>query len=124
MSDRIYVTPEELTSTSTDKWDQETSISWTRDQNIISIDSSDNTFITKMKHLMERDPKHYKCYYYASNIDKKTGKPSNYVFEIDKRLLSFRVDNAKKKQLTEEEKVALAARLKKNNSNCKTVRKK
>ena len=36
------------------------------------------------------------------------------IFEIDKRLLSFRVDTAKKKQLTEEEKVALAARLKKN----------
>ncbi len=113
MNDKIYVTPDELTSTSTDKWNQETNINWTRDQNIISIDSSDNTFITKMKHLMERDPKHYKCYYYAGNVDKKTGKPSNYVFEIDKRLLSFRVDTAKKKELTEDEKVALVARLKK-----------
>lgn len=113
MSDKIYVDPSQLTSTSTDKQDQETSINWTRDQEVISIDSSDNTFITRMKHLMERDPKHYKCYYYASNVDKKTGKPSNYVFEIDRRLLSFRVDNATKKTLTEEEKVALAARLKK-----------
>ena len=114
MNDKIYITPDELVSTSTDKLDQETNISWARGQNTISIDSSDSTFITKMKHLMERDPKHYKCYYYKSNVDKKTGKPSNYVFEIDKRLLSFRVDTAKKKQLTEEEKVALAARLKKN----------
>ena len=113
MNDKIYITPDELVSTSTDKWDQETNINWTRGQNTISIESSDSTFITKMKHLMERDPKHYKCYYYKSNIDKKTGKPSNYVFEIDKRLLSFRVDTAKKKQLTEEEKVELAARLKK-----------
>ena len=113
MSDKIYVTPDQLVSTSTDKWDQETNISWTRGQDTISIDSSDNTFITKMKHLMERDPKHYKCYYYASNIDKKTGKPSNYVFEVPLQLLSFRVGNAEKRQLTEEEKLALAARLKK-----------
>lgn len=113
MNDKIYITPDELVSTSTDKWDQETSISWTRGQNTISIDSSDSTFITKMKHLMERDPKHYKCYYYKSNIDRKTGKPSNYVFEIDKRLLSFRVGLSEKKQLTPEEKKALAKRLKK-----------
>lgn len=113
MNDKIYITPDELISTSTDKWDQETSINWTRGQNTISINSSDSTFITKMKHLMERDPKHYKCYYYASNIDKKTGKPSNYVFEIDKRLLSFRVNNAVKRELSESEKVALAERLKK-----------
>lgn len=113
MNDKIYITPDQLVSTSTDKWDQETSISWTRGQDTISIDCSDSTFITKMKHLMERDPKHYKCYYYKSNIDKKTGKPSNYVFEVPLKLLTFRVGNAEKRQLTEEEKVALAARLKK-----------
>lgn len=113
MNDKIYITPDELVTPCTDKWDQETNISWTRGQNTISIESSDSTFITKMKHLMERDPKHYKCYYYKSNIDKKTGKPFNYVFELPLKLLSFRVDTAKKKELTEEEKVALAARLKK-----------
>ena len=113
MNDKIYITPDKLVSTSTDKIDQETSISWIRGQNTISIDSSDSTFITKMKHLMERDPKHYKCYYYKNNIDKKTGKPSNYVFEVPLKLLTFRVGTAEKRQLTEEEKVALAARLKK-----------
>lgn len=113
MNDKIYVTPDQLVSTSTDKWDQETNISWTRDKDTVSVDTSDSTFITKMKHVMERDPEHYKCYYYQSNIDKKTGKPSNYVFEVPLRLLSFRVGNAEKRQFTPEEKVALAARLKK-----------
>lgn len=113
MSDKIYITSDQITSTSTDKQDQETNISWARNQEMISIESSDNTFITKMKHLMERDPAHYKCYYYSGNVDRKTGKPSNYVFEIDKRLLSFRVGLSEKKQLTPEEKKALAKRLKK-----------
>lgn len=113
MCNKIYITPDQITSTSTDKQDQETNINWSRNEEKILIDSSDKTVITKLKHLMERDPEHYKCYYYSSNVDKKTEKPSNYIFEIDKRLLSFRVDTAKKKQLTEEEKIALAARLKK-----------
>lgn len=113
MNDRIYITPDQITSTSIAKQDQETNINWARNEEKIIIDSSDNTFITRIKHLMERDPAHYKCYYYSSNVNKKTGKPFNYIFEIDKRLLSFRVDLSKKKQLTVEEKVALAARLKK-----------
>ena len=113
MSDKIYVTPDQLVSTSTEKWSQETNISWTRDKNIVLVDTSDSTFITKMKHIMERDPEHYKCYYYASNIDRKTGKPSNYIFEVPLKLLSFRVGNAEKRELTAQEKIALAARLKK-----------
>lgn len=113
MNDKVYITPDQLKSTDVNKWDQETNIGWTRGQEIISIDSSDSTFITKMKHLMERDPEHYKCYYHKTNIDKKTGKPSHYVFEVPLKLLSFRVGNAEKKELTAEEKVELVARLKK-----------
>lgn len=113
MNDKIYVTPDQLTSTCTDKYDQETNISWARESDILYVDTSDSTFITKMKHVMERDPEHYKCFYYKSNVDKKTGKPFNYVFEVDKKLLTFRVGNAEKREYTAEEKKALAERLKK-----------
>ena len=61
---------------------------------------------------MERDPANYKCYYYASNLDKKTGKVSAYVFEVSKKLLNFRV-NSGRRELTEDEKIALRQRLKK-----------
>lgn len=117
MNEKIYITADQVKSTSTERYSQETNINWTRDDTKIQIETSDSTFITKMKHIMERDPEHYKCYYYSNNVDKKTGKVSHYVFEVDLKLLSFRVSLQEKKQLSEEEKKALSERLKKNKSN-------
>lgn len=109
---RIYVTADQIGSVSTDRDSQETNINWLRDDQILSVETSDNTFVTKMKNIMERDPQNYKCYYYASNVDKKTGKVCAYVFEVDKKLLNFRVAS-NRKELTAEEKEALRQRLKK-----------
>lgn len=109
---KIYVTPDQIKNTCTERYSQETNINWSRDDDILSIETSDGPFITKMKHIMERDPEHYKCYYYASNVDKKTGRVSSYIFEVNKKLLNFRV-NCNRRELTAEEKIALHKRLKK-----------
>lgn len=110
MSEKIYITADKITTCGTECHSQETNINWFRDEKIIKIETSDNTFITKMKHIMERDPEHYKCYYYENNIDKKTGKIYSYVFETDKKLLTFRVNKAKK-ELSPEERKLLGERL-------------
>ncbi len=108
--EKIYITVDQIESTCTDKQSQETNIGWVRDDEVIKIETSDNTFLTKMKNIMSRDPEHYKCYYYKSNVDKKTGKVYSYVFETDKKLLNFRVSSTRK-ELSDEEKQALHARL-------------
>lgn len=113
MTERIYVTADEIDTCATDRQSQDTAICWSRDDQILSINTSDNTFITKMKNVMSRDPESYKCFYYKGNIDKKTGRVYAYVFEVDKKLLSFRIASTKK-ELTEEEKLTIANRL--NNS--------
>lgn len=112
MNDKIYITADEIENTNCDKESQETVISFERDSDRLIINSSDNTFLTKMKSIMQRDPVSYKCYYYAGNKDKVTGKVSNYVFETDKKLLTFRVASSKK-ELTDEEKEAFKQRMNK-----------
>lgn len=111
MPTKIYITASEIQNTCTDRYSQETNINWLRDDEILAIETSDNTFLTKMKHIMERDPESYKCYYHSSNVDKKTGKVYSYVFEVSKKLLNFRVQSTRR-ELTEEEREALKKRLK------------
>lgn len=110
MNEKIYVTADQIGATATDKDSQETNITWLRNDNKIVISTSDNTFITKMKSTMQRDPDNYKCYYYEGNIDKKTGKVFAYVFEVDKKLLTFRVARITR-ELTDDERKQLAERL-------------
>lgn len=114
MADKIYVTPEQIDTVATDKSSQETVMAWSRDDCKVVIDTSDNTVITKLKHMMERDSEHYKCFYYDSNVDEKTNRPYNYVFETDVKLISFRIGQTQKKELTAEEKASILNRLKKN----------
>lgn len=111
MSNKIYVTADQIKNTCTPRDSQETNINWLRGETVLSIETSDNTFLTKMRHVMERDPENYKCYYLENNMDRKTGKVSSYVFEVSIKLLNFRV-NSGRRELTDEEKLALKQRLK------------
>lgn len=113
MDEKIYITADEIDSVTCERECQETAINWLRDDDIIRVCSSDNTFITKMKRVMQKSPNEYKCYYYKSNIDKKTGKVANYFFEFDKSLISFRAKHSKQ-TLTEEQRKERGARLHKN----------
>lgn len=116
MSSKIYITSDQIESVMCDRHEQETCINWLRDDDLMIICSSDNTFITKMKRVMERDPETYRCFYYEENRDKETGKLGNYFFEAPKSLLSFR-SGAKKKRnsrnLSDEERKAIGERFRK-----------
>lgn len=111
MPDRVYVTADEIGAISCFRGEQETSISWFRDDDNIVVCSSDPTMITKLKNVMKRDPDNYKCYYYKTNmID---GKLGNYFFEFPKQLLTFRVATnfaEDRSAMTEEQRAAVRER--------------
>ena len=109
MSDKIYVTADNIVSPSCDIDSQETVISWTRKDNLATICTSDPTVVTRLKNIMKEDSS-YQCYYYANNIDKETGRPFNYFFTCDKSPVTLR-RKVDKRELTEEEKEIIAKRL-------------
>lgn len=114
-NEKIYITAEEINNVYCERESQETAINWLRDDETLIVCSSDNTFITRMKRAMQKDPDNYKCYYYETNRDKKTDKLSNYFFEVPKKLISFRSERTSK-EYTKEEKQAIGERLHKKNT--------
>ncbi len=107
---KIYITADEIDVVTCETECQETTLNWYRSDKIIVVNSSDNTFITKMKRAMEKDSVNYKCYYYETNRDSKTGKLTNYFFEMPKELLCLRAERTKQ-ELTEEERKERGRRL-------------
>lgn len=86
---RIYeVDPEE----------QETTISFSRRDKKVTIYTSDNTTLNKIKKLIDKNPKDwiYKCQY------NQKGEPTGYFFETNKNNISIR--SGARKQLSEEQK--------------------
>ena len=88
--------------------ERETSIHWSfKDDNVI-VSTTDNTFITKMKRRLLSDPDHYKCFAFEN----KDGTVDSYEFEFPLKCLSFR--NFSKRSMTEEQRKAVADRMRKN----------
>ena len=124
MIEKIYVTAEEIESVLCNRSEQQTAVSWYRDDAKIVLCTSDNTMITKMRRYVEKNPDTYKCFYYETNRDLDTGKLGNYFFEFPANCLSFRSGGAKKRKpraMSEEQRAAVserfkAARLKKSSS--------
>lgn len=110
MSNRIYITVDEIDSVKCDMEEQETAINWLRDDDHIEIVSSDNTFITKMKRAMKRNPD-IKCYYYENNRDKESGKLGNYFFEAPIKSITFK-RNKKSRNLSDEQRKRIGERFK------------
>lgn len=98
--------------------EQETTINISRGEDKATIWTNDNTMITKLSKLVDKNPDIWKCYV-VGNINKPTG----YFFETTKKCISFREGTYKsnngriKKSLTEEHKQKLIAGLKKFQSN-------
>lgn len=67
--------------------EQETTISWSRADNIARIWSSDNTFITKIKRKMKSSPANWKCFEGSKNAH---GDVTGYFFECPRKLVSLR----------------------------------
>ena len=115
MSEKIYITHDQIEDIACDRSEQETSINWLRDDELALICTSDYTMVTKIARAMAKDPENYKCYYYETNRDKKTGRLGNYFFEVPKKLINLRSSAGKKKSnkvWTEEERKAVGERFK------------
>lgn len=84
--------------------EQETTINLSRAEDKMSIWTTDNTMVTKLRALMIKNPKDYKLV----NISTCNGSPAAYEFEAPKKFLSLR--SAEKTQ-TEEQRAAAAERL-------------
>lgn len=80
-------------------YEQETTISFGRDGNIVDVWTSDTTMMTKLDRLCNKSPQMYKCI----EIGKYDGLLTNKRYTImDKALVSFR-SNRQKLNLTEEQ---------------------
>ena len=108
MSKKIYVDADHMLPVSCMKSEQETAINWLRSENKLTVCTSDLTFVTKLRNVMRRDPDNYKCYYLDCNV--KDGAVGNYFFEIPKNLITFRIGNGEREELSLEESEELKAR--------------
>ena len=82
--------------------EQETNVTFMRDEEFAKIYTSDSTMITKLDKLCKRYPKMYK-------LDYETPVGKGYICK-DKGLISFR---SKKRELTDEQKEAAGERMRK-----------
>lgn len=104
MNERIYITADQIQSTSCHKECQETSIHWLRTDEEVTIFTTDPTMITKLKNLMIKNPEAYQCYYLKGNIDEHN-KPYAYNFVCDKSLVTLRSKQFTREYDEEERKV-------------------
>lgn len=84
--------------------EQETTINLSRAEDKMSIWTTDNTMVTKLRALMIKNPKDYKLV----TVSTCNGAPAAYEFEAPKKFLSLR--SAEKTQ-TEEQRAATAERM-------------
>ena len=87
--------------------EQETTINLSRAEDKMSIWTTDNTMVTKLRALMNKNPEDYKLV----NISTCNGAPAAYEFEAPKKFLSLRADKITR-TLTDEQRIALGERLK------------
>ena len=86
--------------------EQETHISYMRDESYAKVYTSDSTQITRLDKLCRTNPNMYKTI-------EDTGRGKSYLI-LDKGLISFR---AKKREMTEEQKRIAAERMRKLHDN-------
>ena len=98
--------------------EKETTINITGNSQKMTIYTSDNSMVTKMKKLMQSDNNIIECYE-AGRIE---GKVTGYFFKLNKKHLSIRTTS--KREISEERREAAKNRMKKLASEGKTGRKK
>lgn len=86
--------------------EQEVCINFMRDEDFATIYTSDTTYMTKLDKLCNTSPDMY-------SLISDTGRGKTYRLE-DKTLISFR---AKKRELSEEQKIAAGERMRKYQAN-------
>lgn len=88
--------------------EQETTISFSRDNKEVDVWTSDTTMMTKLDRLCKDSPNEYKCIEVGKSLD---GLLANKRYTIkNKKLVSFRSATTKRK-ISDEQRKALAQRM-------------
>lgn len=98
----------ELKTVDCDMEEQETVISFSRKDERATVYCSDNTMLTKIQKLLNAPDSEWTLEQTFKNTD---GKPTGYEFSVTKKLIALRPKKKVGKELTEEERLALGARL-------------
>lgn len=98
---------EDIETISCNATEQETSVTFLRQENVMKIYTSDNTTLTDLKKKLRDNPSEWKCWEGPRNSD---GTISGYFFEAPKDLLTFRTKTVSR-EMTEEQRQAAAERL-------------
>lgn len=95
--------------TSLSKEERETTISFYEDEKILTLVTSSNRMLTKLKKCMRENPNEYKCYLLSIDENKE---PTGYEFIFPTKYLKFTKKAREGRVFTEEEKKQAAERLK------------
>lgn len=109
--EKIYITKREDFKTIKAKTEeQETTINLSRDNDTATVWTNDNTVVTKLSKIIEKNPNEWSCYV-VGNIEEPTG----YFFTTKKKYICFREGKRKvtPKTMTEEHKNKMIVNAKK-----------
>ena len=99
---------EESKKSAVPPYEQETTISFSRDNNDVDVWTSDTTMMTKLDRLCENSPNEYRCIEVGKSLD---GLLANKRYTIkNKKLVSFRSATTKR-EISDEQRKALAQRM-------------
>lgn len=98
----------ELKSVVCDMDEQETTIVFSRKENIAYVYSSDNTMLTKIQKLLNAPDSEWQLIKTSKDRD---GNPTGYEFTVNKKMVSLRAKKKPGREFTEEERKALGERL-------------
>lgn len=102
----MSISVDDIVATKCGAFEQETVIQISRNREVASIWTSDNTQITKIKRVMHKDPNSYVCVEVTKN---KLGGVVGYAFECPKNLISYRT--AVKRSISDEQRKSASKRL-------------
>lgn len=99
---------EELTISGNASDESEVCVNAIKSEDIVSIYTSDNIYLTKFKRLIEANPEAWKI---TQVVERSDGTVSGVMLQAPKRCLSFRAGKEIERFLSEDQKIELRERL-------------
>ena len=107
MTNKKYITIDELETIHCERECQETAINFCRDDDRMIISVSDNTMMTKLIRVMRKNPEAFTIWEAGRDHN---GYVGGYNIECSKNLLSLKSGKKKKREMTEEQRKAVRER--------------
>ena len=105
---------EELTISGNTSEESEVCVTALKSEDIANIYTSDNSYLTKFKKLIEVNPDAWKI---TQVVERSDGTVSGVMLQVPKKFISFRAVERVGRVMTDEEKTAAAERLRALRSN-------